>query len=387
MSKYSVRLTQKQRKTVEELVKKGEAPARQIMHAQILLKSDKGEDGPGWCYKQIQEAFGIGETVIRRVRKRFIENGLEDALERRRQPVRPELRKLDGEQEAMLIATLCTEKPEGQERWTLRALANRLVELEIVEQISHETVRSVMKKNKLKPWLKEYWCIGPTGDGKYVYHMEDVLDVYTQPYNPHEPQICVDEGSLQLVSEERKPIEMGLDKVKKIDYEYNREGFCSIFMAIEPLKGKIVTQVKERRTKVDFAHFIKYLIDEVYPKAEKLVVVMDNLNTHTPASLYHVFPPEEARRLTKKLEIHYTPLHGSWLNMAEIGLSVLGRQALSERFKSITCVRERIEAWQAYRDKHPPVIDWRFTSEKSRIKLKRLYPIIEESQEEVKTAP
>jgi len=209
--------------------------------------------------------------------------------------------------------------------------------------------------------------------------MEDVLEVYVQPYNPSRPQVCVDEGSTQLVSEKREPLEMEPGKVKRVDYEYEREGFCSIFLACEPLTGQTVAHVNERRTKADFAHFIKYLLDEVYPEAEKLVVVMDNLNTHSPGSFYSVFPPEEAMRLWKKLEIHYTPLHGSWLNMAEIELSVLGRQALSGRVKDLPSLQERVAAWQSRRNAHPVTIDWRFTAQDARIKLKRLYPVIEPS--------
>lgn len=374
MSKYSVKLKQEQREQLEDLVNKGEAAASQIRHAHILLKSDKGAWGPRWPDKQIQEAFGVGKTQMKRVRKRFVEEGLEEAINRREQPDRPEKQKIDGEQEAQIIAEMCTSLPEGQERWTLRAIAARAVELEIVPSVSHETLRTVLKKNQLKPWLKKQWCIGPTGDGNYVYHMEDVLDVYVQPYHPKRPQVCVDEGSVQFVSELRDALPMEPGKVKKVDYEYKREGFCSIFLACEPLKGKTVIQVKERRTKVDFAHFLRYLIDEVYPDAEKIVLVMDNLNTHTPGSLYQVFSPEEAMRLWKKLEIHYTPLHGSWLNMAEIELSVLGRQALSGRLKDFSCVAERITAWQAQREAHPVTIHWRFTAQDARIKLKRLYP-------------
>lgn len=151
MSKYSVKLKQEQRKLLDDLVKKGEAPARKILHAQILLKSDTGQWGPRWPDKQIQEAFGLGETVIKRVRKRYVDNGLEDALQRRKQPERPEKQKIDGKQEAQIIAVLCTEHPEGQERWTLRALTDRIVELEIVEQISYETVRTVLKKIRSNP--------------------------------------------------------------------------------------------------------------------------------------------------------------------------------------------------------------------------------------------
>lgn len=379
MSKYSVKLNQEQRQVVNDVITKGEASARKIMHAHILLKSDKGEWGPRWNDKQIQEAFGLGETVIKRVRKRYVENGLEDALERKRQPARPEKQKIDGEQEALVIATLCTEHPKGQDRWTLRALRARIVELEIVESVSYETVRTLLRKNSLKPWQEKQWCIGPTGDWNYVYHMEDVLDCYVQPYNPARPLVCVDEGGVQMVSEAIEPLEMQEGRIKKIDYTFDREGFCSLFLACEPLAGKTRIQVKERHTSEDFAHFIKYLVDEVYSDAEKIVLVLDNLATHTPGSFYKVFPPEEAMRLWKKLEIHYTPRHGSWLNMAEIELSVLGRQALSGRLKDFTVVKERIDAWQAQRDLYPVTFNWRFTDTDARIKLKRLYPKIEAS--------
>lgn len=372
-----MKLSREQRKQLEELVRQGEAPARTIQHAHILLKSDKGEWGPCWHDKQIQEVFGVGETQIKRVRLRFVTQGLADALHRRKQPGRPHKQKIDGEQEAQIIAMMCTQRPEGQDRWTLRAIAARSVQLEIVSSVSHETVRTVLKKNKLKPWLKKQWCIGPTGDGNYVYHMEDVLDVYTRPYDSKRPQICMDEGSVQLLSDLREALPMQAGHIKKVDYEYEREGFCSLFLACEPLKGKTVVQVKERRTKQEFARFIKFLVDEVYPEAEKIVLVMDNLNTHTPGSFYEVFPPEEAMRLWKKLEIHYTPLHGSWLNMAEIALSVLGRQALSERLPNVLSVQACIAAWQAQREVHPVRINWRFTAQDARIKLKRLYPSLE----------
>ena len=379
MSKYSERLNQEQRQSLEALGKKGQGPARKLMHAQILLKSDKGAGGPRWRDKQIQQAFGLGETVIKQVRKRFVEQGLAAALERKPQPKRPARQKIDGKQEAQMIAMLCTEQPEGQGRWTLRALRDRLIEVEIVEQVSHETVRTVLKKNQLKAWLKKSWCIGPTGDGNYVYHMEEVLEVYVQPYHPCRPQVCVDEGSTQLVSDLREPLALAPGKEKRVDYEYEREGFCSIFLACEPLTGKTVTQVTPRRTKADFAQFIKHLVDDVYPEAEKIVLVMDNLNTHPPGSLYSVFAPEEAMRLWKKLEIHYTPLHGSWLNMAEIELSVLARQALSERVPDVASLQALVAAWQARRDAHPVTIEWRFTAQDARIKLKRLYPSIEPS--------
>lgn len=375
MSKYSVKLTQEQRRQLETLVTTGQAPARKLLHAHILLKSDQGTAGPRWRDKAIQEAIGVGESMIKRVRKRFVEQGLTEALERRRQPKRPEQQKLDGKQEAQVIALLCGEPPEGQARWTLRLLAERAVELEIVEQVSHETIRTVLKHNQLKPWQKKQWCVAPTQDGNYVYRMEDVLEVYVRPLDLRRPQVCLDEGSVQLLSAQREPLDMKPGHVKREDYEYEREGFCSLFLACEPLTGQVVTRVSQRRTKEDFAHFLQYLIDEVYATAETIVLVMDNLNTHTPGSLYDVFPPQEAMRLWKKLEIHYTPLHGSWLNMAEIELSVLGRQVLSQRIADVASLQGEVDAWQARRTAHPVKIHWRFTTQDARIKLARLYPI------------
>lgn len=380
MSKYSVKLTQEQRRQLETLLTSGQAPARKLLHAHILLKSDQGPSGPRWGDQAIQEAIGVGESMIKRVRKRFVEQGLSDALERRRQPKRPQQQKLDGQQEARVIALVCGEPPEGQARWTLRLLAERAVAVEIVERVSHETIRTVLKKNQLKPWQKKQWCVAATQDGNYVYHMEDVLEVYVRPHDPLRPQVCLDEGSVQLVAARREALEMEPGKVKREDYEYEREGFCSLFLACEPLTGQVVTRVSQRRTKEDFAHFLQHLIDEVYPTAEQLVLVMDNLNTHTPAALYEVFKPSEAMRLWKKLEIHYTPLHGSWLNMAEIELSVLGRQVLSQRIATLASLQAQVDAWQARRTAHPVTITWRFTTQDARIKLARLYPIREDDE-------
>lgn len=197
--------------------------------------------------------------------------------------------------------------------------------------------------------------------------------------------MCFDEGSVQLLSEEREPLAMEPGKVEREDYHYGREGVCSIFLACEPLTGKTVVEVKERRTKQDFAQFLRYLIDEVYGSAKKIILIMDNLNTHRLGALYECFPPEEALRLCQKVEIHYTPVHGSWLNMAEIELSVLGKQVLHERMGEIETVRERVVAWKTKRNRQQVKINWCFTAKDARIKLKRLYPVIKEDHQGKKT--
>ena len=207
--------------------------------------------------------------------------------------------------------------------------------------------------------------------------MEDVLAVYTRPYDASRPLICMDEGAKTLQAQKHDPLPMQEGKVEREDYEYEREGFAHVFIAVEPIVVKRIVQARARRTKADWAYFMRELIEVHYPHAEKLVVVMDNLNTHSPASFYEVFKPEEAWRLSQKLEIHHTPLHGSWLNMAEIELSVLARQALSGRIPTLQALQERIAAWQERRNQRQTTISWRFTTADARIKLKRLYPSIE----------
>ena len=234
-----------------------------------------------------------------------------------------------------------------------------------------------VKKNELKPWLKNSFCIPPEANAEFVYHMEDVLEVYHRPYNPRFPKLCMDEGSKQVLAHTREPIKMEVGEPERVDYEYARKGVCSVFLAMEPETGACQIHVSQRRTKKDWALFMREVIDVHYPHAEKIVLVMDNLNTHTPSSFYAVFAPAEARRLTEKLEIHYTPKHGSWLNMAEIELSILARQCLSDRFPTMAALTAQVDAWQAERNRSKVSINWRFTTADARIKLKRLYPSIE----------
>ena len=206
--------------------------------------------------------------------------------------------------------------------------------------------------------------------------MEDVLDVYQRPYDPKRPQVCLDEASKQLLGEVRDPLPVQPGQPTREDYEYERHGTANLFMISEPLQGRRYVKVTDQRTRIDFAHVIKDVVDVHYPEAEIIVLVMDNLNTHSPASLYEAFEPAEAKRLADKLEIHYTPTHGSWLNMAEIELSVLGRQCLAQRIPDKGRLTEEAAAWEERRNRHRIRIDWRFTTADARIKLKRLYPSI-----------
>ena len=204
--------------------------------------------------------------------------------------------------------------------------------------------------------------------------MEDVLDLYHLPYDPKFPLICMDESNKQLIGEVQQPIAPAPGHGLLLDHEYVRNGVADIFLEIEPLTGRRHVEITEKRGRQDWARFIKSMLDERYPQAEKIRLVMDNLNTHSATLLYETFPPEEARRLTRRLEIHYTPKHGSWLNIAEIELSALSSQCLNRRIPDIELMRREVAAWEIHRNNRNRPVNWQFTTEKARIKLKRLYP-------------
>jgi hypothetical protein len=206
--------------------------------------------------------------------------------------------------------------------------------------------------------------------------MEDVLEVYTRPYDPKRPLVCLDETSKQLLADTRVPEPVAPRRPRREDYEYRRGGTANLFVCCEPLRGWRSVRVTERRTRVDWAHAIRELVDVHHPTAERIVLVMDNLNTHSPGSLYEASPPAEARRLADRLEIHYTPKHGSWLNIAEIELSVLARQCLNRRLPDQAALQAEVAAWVAERNAAGGAVDWRFTTADARIKLKHLYPAL-----------
>ncbi len=209
--------------------------------------------------------------------------------------------------------------------------------------------------------------------------MEDVLDVYARPYDPRRPQVCFDEHSVQLIEETRLPLPAKPGQPERYDYEYKRNGTRNLFMFFEPLGGWRHVKVTERRTKLDFAACMRELVDEHFPDADKIVLVLDNLNTHTPASLYEAFEPAEAKRILDRLEIHYTPKHGSWLDMAEIEIGVLIEQCLDDRIPDEATLCREIAAWQQARNGQRATVNWQFTTTDARTKLKRLYPVISKS--------
>jgi hypothetical protein len=236
----------------------------------------------------------------------------------------------------------------------------------------------------VKPWQRKQWNI-PWVGAEFVWRMEDVLDLYEQPYDPLYPILCFDETPYQLIGEKLVPIAMKPGQPQRYDSEYTRNGVVNLFIVFCPARGWRHVYIRSQRTKEDFALVIQDVIDRQLPEANGVKMVMDNLNTHTPASLYEVFPPEEARRLTSKLEIHYTPKHASWLDMAEIEISVLKEQCLDRRIPTEEILGQEVLSWEEERNQHQATVEWQFTSRDARDKLKRLYPKLAQDKETERT--
>jgi len=373
--KYIVRLSAEERGELEAMVTRGKGVAYKIKHANILLAADVG--GPAWPDQQIAEAFSCHPRTVENVRRRLVLEGLAAALERQKQAHPSNPPKLDGKGQARLTALACSQPPEGRDRWTLQLLADRLVELEVVDSISGQTVRRTLKKNDLRPHLQECWVIPPEADAEFVACMEDVLDVYERPYDPKCPVVNMDEQPVQLVKEVRQPLATQPGRPRRYDHEYERAGTACVFLFTEALAGWREVKVRSQRTAVDWAQEVAALLEGRYAQAEKIILICDQLNTHTVASLYKAFPPETARRLAQRLEIHYTPKHGSWLNLAECELSVLTRHCLRNRTPSLRALARKVTVWTRDRNARQRGVDWQFATKDARIKLKRLYPQVQ----------
>ncbi|MGF1622432.1 MAG: IS630 family transposase, partial [Rhodomicrobiaceae bacterium] len=375
--KYVVRLSAEEREHLASLIRSGKRSAQLLTKARILLKADISEAGEGWSDSRIAEALDTSVANIERTRRRLVEEGFEAVLTRKYNPNSAPRRIFDGAAEAKLIALACGPAPAGYARWTLSLLEEKVVELNIVEKASDNTIGRTLKKTFLKPHLKQQWVIAPEASASFVANMEDVLEVYQRPHDPLRPVVCLDETSKQLIVETRAPVPAAPGRKARHDYEYERNGVANLFMMFAPLEGWRCVKVTDRRAAVDYAHVLKELSDTHFPGAAKIVLVQDNLSTHTPASLYAAFPAAEARRLTERFEWHYTPKHGSWLDMAESELGVLATQCLDRRFPDKLTLIEEVAAWQHNRNEHHVEADWQFTTSDARVKLKSLYPQFE----------
>src|ERR1700688_4259811 len=376
VKKYIVRLSAEERQTLEALISKGKHPAAKVLKARILLKADVPEAGEAWSDSRIVKALDTSEATVSRTRQRLVEEGFEGVLARKHSPNSARRRIFDGAAEAKLIALMCSPPPKGRAKWTLRLLEDTVVELNIVERASDNTIGRTLKKNDLKPHLKKQYVIPPEASAAFVANMEDVLDVYHRPRDPDCPLVCLDETSKQLTAETRVPIAMKPGRPARFDYEKKRNGTANLFMIFAPLEGWRPVKVTGRHTAVDYAHVLKELADVRFADARTIVLVQDNLNIHCKGSLYEAFPAAEARRLVERFEWHYTPKHGSWLDLAESELGVLSSQCLDRRIADKQTLVEEIAAWEHDRNANHTKANWQFSTPNARIKLKHLYPAI-----------
>lgn len=371
-TRIPLRLKDKDREYLRTVVSKGTTSARTIRRAQILLLSDskaltKRSDD------EIADLLGCHRSTCSMVRRKYQAHGLKTALYDQSRPGQPP--KITGEIEARMVALVCSEPPQGRSRWTVRLLTERMIALEIIDDISPAAVHQRLKKNQIKPWQLKSWCIPSGPDAQFVARMEDVLAVYERPYDPKRPVICMDEKGKELLESPKGELPMEPGVAKRQDYTYKRVALLNMFLWVEPLAGRRGVTVTDRHTMGDFARQLKLLVLKIYRDAEKIVLVTDNLNIHTISCLYEVFPPEEARRIAERIEWHYTPKHASWMNVAEIELSVLERQCLRRRISSKAELVQEVRAWTKERNLTASKVNWQFKTADARIKLRRLYPV------------
>jgi transposase len=364
--RYRVELNQTERLELTGFLSGGKHSARKLKRAQILLAADAGASD-----EEIARSVGVGGSTVYRTKRRFVLGNLEAALSEEPRPGAD--RKLSGREEALLVATACSDPPKGRARWTLELLANELVRLTEHDDISRETVRRRLAENELKPWRKDMWCI-PKVDGEFVARMEDVLDLYAEAPDPKRPVVCFDESPTQLIGEVRQTIKAKPGQLERYDCEYKRNGTANLFIFLDVHRPWRKVKVTDTRAAVDFAVCMRDLADVHFPRAERIRVVLDNLSTHSVGALYQAFPPGEARRLLRRLEFHFVPKHASWLNMVEIEIGVLRSQCLDRRIDSRERLVSEIAAWERQRNSSRARIKWMFTTDKARAKMARAYP-------------
>ena len=365
--KRPVVLSVEARSALEKAARSNKRSALERQRARLLLASAAGRGDA-----EVAQGAGVHPNPVSQVRERFAAAGtrrVERAGQTRRQARLP-----DGAAAAHLAAPGCAGPPEGRKTWTMTLLAGRLVAARVVDSVTGETGRQTLKRNELEPWLKQGWCIPPKANAEFVAALEDVREVYHRPDAPTRPPVCLNEASKPLLAEGRAPLPIKPGEPERVDGEYTRHGTASLFMVCAPLAGRRRVFGRARRKRPDFAAVVKTLCAELDPAAEQIVRVLDQLHPHRVASLCAAFPPPAARRLAARLEIHHTPKHGSWLNLAEVELSVLARQCLAERRDPQGDLANAVAAWEHARHTAATRLDWRFATADARLKLKHPYP-------------
>jgi transposase len=361
-------LEESEREQLEAIVAGGTRAVRRVKRAQILLAAAAGVSDAA-----IAASLQVGTSTVYRTKQHFVERGLDRALSEG--PRRGGKRKLVATEEALLIATACAQPPAGRARWTLALLASEVVRLTSHPSISRATIGRRLAANELKPWQEKMWCV-PHIDTTYVARMEDVLGLYTTLPRPGTAVVCIDETPQQLLGEVRSALPPVPGHPARHDYEYRRNGTANVFVAVDAHQPRRYTKVTARRTAVDFAEWLRDLVDFHYTRTERILLVLDNLSTHTPAALYEAFPPAEARRLYGRLEFHYVPKHASWLNMVEIEIGILSAQCLARRIPDLSTLTYEVDAWTRARNAAGARVRWMFGIEQARTKMGHAYPSV-----------
>src|SRR2546426_215199 len=370
VKKYVVRLSGEERERLETLIRKGKTPARRVLKARILLKADISEAGKGWSDNRIIEALETSPSMVYRVRKQLVEEGFEAVLSRKPRAMPAVARIFDGEKGGQADCLGLFQATPGTRTLDLAVVGEQGRRTRHCRSCQRQHDRARAQKNTLQPHRRQHWVIPPKANSAFVAAMEDVLAVYTRPRDGDCLLVCLDETSKQLIAETRVPISMKAGRPARFDYEYERNGTANLFMMFAPLEGWRHVKVTDRHTAVDYARVLKDLADIHFAHAKTIVLVQDNLSTHSKASLYEAFPAVEARRLVERFEWHYTPKHGSWLDLAESELGVLTSQCLDRRIPNKQILIEEIAAWEHDRNANHTKADWQFTTKNARIKLK-----------------
>ena len=353
-------LKSRDKEEILEIIKKG-TDARVIYRANALNLRSKG-----LTMSEVADFLEITSRTVFNIEKNYEDGGLEKALHDDPRPGTPI--KFDDRVKSHIIAFVCSDPPEGFDRWTLELIQEKSVKEKIVDTISLESIRIILEEHDIQPWRQKSWCV-PDLDEEFIERMEDVLKIYEKPVNDKRPLVCIDEKPIQLLDEVRPPSGLASGKVKKVDFEYKRNGTCSVFCAVEPHSGKYINTVTERRTGNDFAKFMASL-ERRYSDAQKIILVMDNLNTHKLKSLTEFYGEDKGNEIWNHFEVHYTPKHGSWLNQAEIAINMYTRQCLGKtRIPDIELLRKKTKAWNKVVNRKQVKICWKFTRKKAQEKF------------------
>jgi len=356
-----MKLTDTDKRKIVGILKKGTHSSRVIYRANALNMRSKG-----LTLIEVADFLEITSRTVLNIEQNYEDFSLDTALYddyRSGSPI-----KFDDRIKSYIVATVCSDPPEGFDRWTLELIQSKVLKDKLVDSISMETVRVILKEHDLKPWQQKSWCV-PELDEEFIEKMEDVLKLYERPYNEQRPLVCLDEKPIQLLDETRPASGIAPGEVKKVDYEYKRKGTCSVFCAVEPLIGQYYNKVSERRTSNDFAKFL-YSIERKYKDVKKIILVMDNLNTHKEKSLINFYGEEKGREIWNRFEVHYSPKHGSWLNQAEIAINMYSRQCLGKsRIPDIELLRKKTKSWNKIINRKAITINWSFTQKKAKKKF------------------